>query len=228
MSIILDLIVIAIIVFFIMVSAKKGFVNVFVETVGFVAAIIVAFTISTPLATATYDKIIEPPVISAAVEAAGESAEHEAWNALPDFIINNKLNLFGTTTNEFTQKISENISLGVETAVKTASREIVRPIAVKMLGLLYSVILVIVLLIVVKFLAKLLNRVFSFSVVGKLNRTLGGLIGLLKGGVIALVFCMLISLIISFTGKGLWIFTADNINNSYIFKFFTEIFSLKF
>lgn len=223
MVIILDLILVAIIIVSVIISAKRGFVKVFVETVGFVAAVILAFTISTPLAEVTYDKIIEPPVVKAAVNAVGESAEHEAWNALPEFLMNN--DFFGEEINTFTQKISENIAEGTETAVKTASQEIVKPIAVKIFGLLYSVILVLVLSILVKFLAKLINGMFSFSVVGTLNRTLGGVLGAVKGIIIAIVICMVISLIISFTGKPLFIFTEENISNTYIFKLFTNLFN---
>ena len=64
---------------------------------------------------------------------------------------------------------------------------------------------------------------FSFSVIGSLNRTLGGILGAVKGIVFVLIACMVISLIISFTGKPFFIFTEENINNTYIFKFFTDI-----
>ena len=223
MNIIIDLILIAVILFSAFISARRGFVKVLVETVGFVAAIIVAFTISTPLAELTYDKIIEPPIIKAAVNAVGESAEHEAWNALPEFLMNN--DLFGEEVNSFTEKITQNISSGTEAAVKTASQDIVKPIAVKIFGLLYSVILILVLSILVKFLAGLINGMFSFSIIGKLNRTLGGVLGAVKGIIIAMIICMVISLIISFTGKPLFIFTEENIANTYIFKFFTSFFN---
>ena len=223
MNIIIDLILIAVILFSAFISARRGFVKVLVETVGFVAAIIVAFTISTPLAELTYDKIIEPPIIKAAVNAVGESAEHEAWNALPEFLMNN--DLFGEEVNSFTEKITQNISSGTEAAVKTASQDIVKPIAVKIFGLLYSVILILVLSILVKFLAGLINGMFSFSIIGKLNRTLGGVLGAVKGIIIAMIICMVISLIISFTGKPLFIFTEENIVNTYIFKFFTSFFN---
>lgn len=223
MWVVIDLILIAIILLFTLISAKRGFVKVLVETVGFIAAIVVAFTISTPLAEVTYDKIIEPPVVKAAVNAVGESAEHEAWNALPEFLMNNEF--FGTEINTFTEKITENLALGTESAVKTASQEIVKPIAAKLLSLLYSVILVLVLSILVKFLAKVINGMFSFSVVGTLNRTLGGVVGAVKGIIIAIIVCMVITLIMSFTGKPLFIFTEENISNTYVFKFFTEIFN---
>ena len=221
MWVVIDLILVAVILIFALISAKRGFVKVLVETVGFIAAVVVAFTISTPLAEVTYDKIIEPPVVKAAVNAVGESAEHEAWNALPEFLMNNDIS--GTQINSFTEKITANLSLGVETAVKTASQDIVKPVATKIFSLLYSVILVLVLSILVKFLAKLINGMFSFSVIGTLNRTLGGVLGAVKGIVFVLIACTVISLIVSFTGKPFLIFTEENINNTYIFKFFTDI-----
>ena len=223
MSIVIDLILIAVILLFVLTSAKRGFVKVLIETVGFIAAVIVAFTISTPLAELTYDKIIEPPVIEAAVNAAGESAEHEAWNALPDFLINSDNAFFATTVNSFTEKITIKISDGVENAVKNASREVVKPVATKLIGLLYSVILIIVLSIVAKFLAKILNKLFSFSFVGKINRTLGGVVGFVKGSVVAVILCAIISLILSFTGKPFLIFSEDTINQTYLFKFLSNI-----
>ncbi len=223
MSIVIDLILIAIILLFALISAKRGFVKVLVETVGFVAAIILAFTISTPLATTTYDKLIEPPVVEAAVNAVGESAEHEAWNALPDFLMNNSL--FGEEINSFTEKISQNISAGTETAVKNASQEIIKPVAVKIIGLVFSVILVIILLIAVKFLAKVINKLFSFSVVGKLNRTLGGVVGLVKGFAVAVLVCLAVSLIRTFAGDFL-IFTTESVNNSVLFKFVLDTFNI--
>ena len=223
MSIVLDLIIIAIILFFIITSAKRGFVKVLIETVGFIAAVILAFTISTPLAEATYDKIIEPPVVKAAVNAVGESAEHEAWNALPDFLINSESAFFGSTGNSFTEKITANLSDGVEKAVITASQEVVKPVASKIISLPYSIVLVIVLSVMVKFLARLINKLFSFSIVGSLNRTLGGVVGAVKGFIVAFILCAVVSLILSFTGKPFLIFSEDTINQTYLFKFLTEI-----
>ena len=223
MSIALDLIIIGIILLSVVISAKRGFVKAAVEAAGFIAAVAVAFTVSSPLASITYDKIIEPPIVDAAINTVGESAEHNAFNALPDFITEN--NLLREEIAPFTEKITQNLSQGTEAAVKTAAQEIVKPIATKVLGLLYTIILILVLMIVVRLLARFLNKIFSFSLVGKLNRFLGGTVGVVKGVLYAAVFCGIISLILSFTGKPLLIFTEENINNSYIFKIFTEIIS---
>ena len=64
MNFLLDLIVLAIIAAVALISARRGFVRVAIELVGFIAAIFITFTISTPLASLTYDKIIEPPIVS--------------------------------------------------------------------------------------------------------------------------------------------------------------------
>lgn len=225
MSIVLDLIVIAIILIFALISAKKGFVNVVVEVAGIIAAIILTFTISTPLASITYDKIIEPPIINAVSKEAVSNTEdtvQTVWEALPDFITRNaeRLNL---NSEQLTETVTDDMSGSAQAAVQSASQNMIKPVAVKISGLIYSVILMVVLLIAVKFLARIINRLFSFSIVGKANRTLGGIVGLLKGAVFAIVFCMIISLAVSFTENGFLIFTPENINNSYIFKFLTEI-----
>ena len=73
MNFLLDLIVLAIIAAVALISARRGFVRVAIELVGFIAAIFITFTISTPLASLTYDKIIEPPIVSSVSKATGDS-----------------------------------------------------------------------------------------------------------------------------------------------------------
>ncbi|MBR2489168.1 MAG: CvpA family protein [Clostridia bacterium] len=69
-----------------------------------------------------------------------------------------------------------------------------------------------------KIFGKILKRPFSFSIVGSLNRTLGGIIGGVKGIVFAVIFCLIISLIVSFSGKPFLIFTAESIHDSIVYK----------
>lgn len=220
MSVILDLIVVGIVILFVVLSAKKGFVKTVVEMVGFVAAIIVAFTISTPLAGVTYDKIIEPPILAAVSEEATEDVEvmvTDIWEKMPEFITNRAEDM-GHSQDSLTNSINAGLVNGTQAAVKSASQNIFKPIAVSLLGLIFSLVISIVLLVLVKPVAKFLNGIFSFSIIGKANRALGAVVGLLKGAVFAVVFCLLVSLIVSFTENGFLIFTAENISNSYIFK----------
>ena len=75
MNFLLDLIVLAIIAAVALISARRGFVRVAIELVGFIAAIFITFTISTPLASLTYDKIIEPPALKAVEDSTADNAK---------------------------------------------------------------------------------------------------------------------------------------------------------
>lgn len=225
MGIILDLIVVAIILVTVAFSAKRGFVRVAVELVGFIAAILLTFAVSTPLANLTYDKFIEPSLVKSVSSSTGETASQvvdSTWDSLPSFIKNNSASL-GISKDSYNEKISTNLAQGAETAAKTASQNVIKPVATKFIGLIISVVLLIVLMFVVKILAKYMNKLFSFSIVGKLNRVLGGIIGLPKGIILAIAFCMLVSLIVSFTANGIWIFNQETINDTAIFKFFNGL-----
>lgn len=225
MSIILDLIVIAIIILMVLISAKRGFVRVAVEAVGFVAAIILSLSLSTTLADVTYQKAIEPAILSSVENATAEttsSAADDAWNSLPELITKNA-DKFGISKDFITNDITEDIGNSATEIVTSISQNTIKPMAVGILKTLYSVILMLVLMIAVKFLARVINKLFSFSLVGKVNKALGGTFGAIKGIIIAWVFCAVISLLVSLTKNGIWIFNAENIENTIIFKLLTDV-----
>lgn len=222
MSIILDAIIVLIILLFVFLSAKKGFVRTLIEVVGFIAAIAIALSLSTPIANFCYDKTVNP-IVAKTVQSAvdeGSSNATEAvdavWNKLPSFL----------TESSFFNLSKENISNSINGEIAADTTQLinsidsfVKPAISKLLSVIISVILVVVLLFVVKLLAKVVNKIFSFSVIGDINKTLGGILGLVKGAAVSVIFCMIISLILSFTKNGFLIFTYDAINSSYLFKF---------
>lgn len=223
MNYLLDLIVIAIIAAVALISARRGFVRVVIELVGFIAAIFITLTISTPLASLTYDKIIEPPIVSSVSKATGDSVTQitdDTWNALPEFIRKYSENA-GFSKESINKSINENMGNGAVSAAKAASQGVVKPIVAKLLAVLYGIIIMVILIFLVKILAKFLNGVFSFSIVGKLNRILGGIAGIPKGIIIAMLFCMIISLIVSLTPDGFLIFKTEAMEKSWFFTHFS-------
>ena len=218
MSVVLDLIILIIVALTIYLSAKKGFVKVLVETVGFIVAIVMAFTISTPLAETTYDKFIEPSIINSAEKAIEneENIGNEVWENIPTFITKNAEGL-GISADGFSKTINENISLGTEKAVMVASQNVIKPVCVNLVSMIYSLIITAVLFVVVKFAAKFLNKLFSFSDVGKLNRALGGALGAVKGLAFAVLFVVIVSFLVSINGK-LFGITIEDIEKTFLFK----------
>lgn len=220
MNILLDLIIVAIITVTALLSAKRGFVRSAVELVGFLAAVWLAFTVSTPLAEMTYDKFLEPKIVSSVSDGAETTADgiiDGTWNALPEFIKKNSESI-GLSKEKLSQSVSQEITNGSKGAVKATSQNAIKPVISQILGLLYSIIILIVAMIVVRLSARLLNKLFSFSIVGKLNRILGGVFGIAKGIITAILFCMIISLILSFNENGFWIFNKEITDNSYLFS----------
>ncbi len=223
MSIILDVIIVLILLFFAFLSAKKGFVRTLIEVVGFIAAIVVAISISTPIANMVYDTTIQP-VVAKTVESAvtdGSSNVNNAvdavWNKMPAFLTES--NFFNLSKDSITATINSDVATNTAQLTNTISDSFIKPAVSKLLSVIISVILVLILLVVVKILAKYINKLFTFSVIGDINKTLGGILGLVKGAAVAVVFCMIVSLVLSFTKDGFLIFTYDAINSSYIFKF---------
>ena len=224
MSYLVDLIIILISLITVIISAKKGFVATVTKAVGFILAFVVAMNLGAYLSDFTYDKIIEPSLVETTVSAISDTVEDTSKNvfeALPSFIGEN-LDKFGISKDSLSFTSADS-KAKIEKAVSDISRENIKPVVSNLLSILFTVIIFVILLIVVKFLSKFINKLFSFSIVGKLNRFLGGLLGLPLGVVYSFLFCIIIKLVVSITENGFLIFTPENVNNSYVFKFFTEI-----
>ena len=221
MFLLIDSIILLIVVFCVFSSAKKGFVRVLIEVAGFIAIGILTFTISTPLSHATYDKIIGPSFIESATNKTAESTEqkvNDAFETLPDFITDyaKSADITPETVTESINKTTEN---SVENTIKNVSEEIIKPVACELLSLIYSALLLIILSVVVVFVARAVNKLFSFSFVGKINKFLGGLVGVIKGAAFSAIYVLLIKLALSFFENGFWVFTPQNIEKTYLFKF---------
>lgn len=218
MSVILDLLVLLIIVLFIFLSAKKGFVRTLIEIVGFVLVILLANAISRPLADITYDKAVEPAIVKSVEGIASKDiaeVSDKVYHNVPS-LLQNVLNE-GNVYNNLKASLSENIDNGVETAVVNASKKVLKPVAASVLSMIFSILITIILLFVVGIIAKLVNKLFSFSFVGTANKVLGGVLGIVKGTGVASIVCTVLAVAVSLTG-GFFIFKPDVIEKTFLFK----------
>lgn len=224
MSILLDIIVLAIIIIMIVISARKGFVQTVVGVVGFFVAVLLAFTVAEPLANLTYDIFVENSMVSAAEESADDLTD-DVWKSLPDYVKDNAETL-GISKSEVNKVIDENAQKGSETAVKKVSDALIKPAATKIIGGLLSFVLFIIFMVVIKFVAKFLNKLFSFSVIGKVNTILGGGVGLIKGSLYALIFVTVTALLASVNQGSFLIFSDEAIGESTLYRLFAELASI--
>ncbi len=226
MWIVLDLIIAAIILVCIFLSAKRGFARTIVEVVGYFLAIYLAFTLGGVLSEALYDSAIEPTIVESVADkitvSAGTNINEtvdNVWNSLPK-IVTNAAETFDITSDTLREAITENFAnnSSVTGFAQSAVASVVRPIVVPLMNALIGFILFIVLMFVVKFLAKIINKAFSLPLIGGLNRFLGGVVGFLKGTVISVVFVTVILFIMSFFENGFLIFTNENVEQSILFN----------
>ncbi len=229
MGIVLDLIILAIIAISILISIKRGFVKTAIELVGFGLAVYVAFNFGPALSNVTYEKVIRNSVATTISKTITDTAEQtsaqvgdEVWEKLPGFVKKNS-EKFGVSKEQMQSQINITDNLDTMTFSENITDSVVKPIATTAMNFIYGIILFILIALLTKFLAKPINKLFSISFVGSINKFLGAIIGLGKGAIFAVIFCAVISAVVVFTKSGFLIFTRENIETSTLFKLLCKI-----
>ena len=224
MGIVLDLIIVSVVVLFVFLSAKRGFVRLAVEVVGLALSIFIASSFSISIANSVYDNMIKKSIAgnietyidTTATDSLTNSVD-EIWEHIPKIITDSAQN-FGISKQSISSSLENAANKSSEEVANTIADSIAKPVIVSLLKIIAFIIILLILSILVKFLAKSLNRIFKLPVLRGINRILGGILGVLKGLLISAAFCVVISVIINVSPNGFWIFTEKNIDSSYLFK----------
>lgn len=235
MWIILDILVIAIILIYAFISAKRGFMRTAIELVGFVLAVYLSFAVGGAVADGIYGSVVEPAIVDTIVDTVDETTTNSingavdaVWQGMPELITKAAGNL-GVTSDAVKSDISAQAfnTESFEELAQQVADSVARPVVIPLIKTVVGFILFVILLFVVKILARIVNRAFSLPLIGGLNRTLGGILGAAKGVIIAAVVCILISTAVALTKSGFLIFTQENIEQTTVFKFFADFSPIK-
>ncbi len=229
MGILLDLIVLAIVALCAFLAMKKGFMKSALELVGFALAIFLSFSFSPKLADFTYGKFVKPAVVKSISDSIPDLDTYtqqgsdfaEAWSELPA-LVKSSAEKMGIDESSFSN-IADTVNNTADSVAESITDNVVAPVANTVLSVLFEVLIFAVVSFAVKVVAVPINKLFSISFAGKLNKLLGALIGAGKGIVYAIVFCSAISAIVLFTKNGFFIFTPENLAASTLFKLFGGI-----
>lgn len=216
MGIVLDLILALIVVVCILLAVKKGFVRSLIEVVGYILAIVIAFSVSGIAAEYIYDNVVDEAVVVTVYTAIEENSE-KALEALPDYLT----------------VLLEQVDFDIESLLKTddadalsvakqVSENILRPLVVGILRTIISVVAFLILMVVVKLLARVINSMFKGAVLGTANKVLGMVIGCVKGVVFATVFSMIVYFVASLSENDFLFFTNEAINKSVVAKYIID------
>lgn len=229
MSIVLDIIIVAIVVFFAIRMCMRGFAVAAVQIAGYLALVTCGLMVSTGLSNITYNAFVEPAVCSTIEQritvagAEGAAGVIDAvYDELPGVVVNLSENR-GVTREQLTAQFSEKIADGAGAAASAVATTLVKPIVTSVFTVVFLLLIMIIGRWVVKLLAKLADKIFSAPVVGGINRFLGLLLGVAQGGLWAAVFVWLVSTLVMLTADGLLGINAEVIGGTYIFKIIAEL-----
>lgn len=220
MYLIFDLVFIAIILISIFMAAKRGFVRALLEFIGFFVAIVIALTVSEPASQFAFEKFVEPAIYEKTQDIITDTSTEipeNLWENLPDFIKNNSV-IFNFDKESFQNTLSNEIKDGASNLSDTISQKIVKPSFISVVSAIICFLLILILIPVFRFLAKVINKLFSSNKIGKVNKTLGGIVGIINGIAICFGVCILLNLLIKISGGGFWVITGDVLNKSFVFS----------
>ena len=228
MNYILDLIVVAVIALFVLITYKKGFVKSFLSIASLVLTIVIISSFSEPLAELSYDTFIDASIQKTVVkniEATNNATEElteSVWLSIPQLIRSNSEKV------GITKKSLDNIIIGSNTSpeetAKNISTNVVRPMAVSFLVIIIDIVLFVILMFIFRFLSKLVCTLFKAPVLKQANKLLGVILGAIKGIAVAILVCSVISYIVNVSGNDLFIFNQAAIDSSLLFKNFCLLF----
>lgn len=225
MSFILDLIVIVIIGLCFLIGWRKGAAITLLNFVALVAAFTVAVLLSSVLSSTIYGMFFKNGVtetvansINDTLSGGAESIINAISSAIPAFAA-----MFFDSVSFVDSTVGGLIENGNQDTINTAASVVERMIApafTSLIGIIVMLILFFVLLALFKFLAKVLSKVFEVPVLSTINRLFGGVIGIAQGVLLVIVLTSVVKLAMPLMGGDVPIFSAANIEGSFIFKAF--------
>ncbi len=200
MSVILDVIIVAVFVIALVWSVKRGFIKAMTGLISFVAALAVALWLSAPVAGWAYSTLVAPPV-SAALEQVqtdvGQSAATSAdavLEGLPDGVRNLLTSVGISSGDDLTAKLSPN---GSGTLIERVITDVIEPTATALLRMIAMLLLFLLTSFLVSLLLKVVDKVFKLPLLKGVNQTLGFIPGVLNGVVSVLLAVAIIQILCS-------------------------------
>lgn len=195
MSIILDVILIAIFAAYVITAAKKGFVRTLLELVAVVAAIFLSFQISPVISQTVYDGFVEKEIVATLEEQISENVDalsvtekaNAVLDSIPDFAVS-LASSAGVEISTIKDQISSQ-KFDSQNLAQSLVDKIAEPIVVGALTIIIFILLAVALMIALKFVAKLVSKLFDIPLVKSVNKSLGGVLGAIKGALVVVVIC---------------------------------------
>lgn len=228
MPYILDAIILVIVAVTAIVGYRRGFIRTVIQLVGCIVAFALALSLSSSVATMVYDGFIRDglherietiwneTVVDSATQTLTEQTE-AVLDSLPSFV----QSLVDSET--ITQGILDSVGNNqVGTAVADyLVDELIRSIMVAVIRFIAFLLLFVIFMLMIRLLENLLKPLVKMPLIRQVDGFLGAAVGLIKGGMFALVAVTVMQLIAASATTGL--FTQQNLDNSLLAGWIVQI-----
>lgn len=183
MSLILDIILIAIFCLIVFGAAKKGLVKSLLELASFVLAVVLSFQLSPFVAEKAYGAFLEEQITTSIEEQTKEKTNVDKIDltviAVPEFVVK-IAEAAGVDTDKIKKQVTS-YDLSSENMAEELEENVVKPVATGALTVISFIVLFILLSILFGILTELIAKVFKLPLIKSANRLLGALFGVGKG-----------------------------------------------
>ena len=233
MSVIIDILLIAVIVLFIILGAKKGFLAVAITFAGYVASIVLAFYLSSALSNVVYNQFFKTSVetkvyykihdldITKNIDRIFEDAVQIIPYELRAISIKNAAPEDKAAINAAAQK--DGIGIEVSNAIANI---IIAPVIKMMITAILLFIIALILMMLVRMIAKHI-RLDHIPILGPINAVLGGAMGILNGILVLYVILTISTAILMITSYQIPLLSKEVLNQSFIYKTFLQFSFIK-
>lgn len=205
MNYIVDAIIIALIVLVIVRSAKKGFASSLVDTFAMVIASVASYMVTPKVAQFLYDNFIRSTVSKGFEKALDEISSGAAINekvdamiaSLPESAVNLAQSLGLVNINSIGSGLHMSGAIDNTELISTVLNDIAYNVMITITKVVAFFVLFVLFTLVLRVVSKFLENVNKIPLIGKLNSTLGGVLGVVKAVIIVLVVCTVMYFIVS-------------------------------
>lgn len=229
--IIFDLIVIAVMIYYIITSYHKGFVSTLIDLAAYLVSFLAANFLGKTLSVMLYESYLSDRVYQVLLEKIQSAINPDqfiqslqtAFENVPA-VLQNILS-FGDISLDKLQNIAGNTAQAVASAIND---QLIAPTVILLLWLVFFMIIFSVCLFLAHRLEKLFRGLRHLPVIGGINSLLGGAAGVLHGVIAVYIIALLAKLIIMLLGNSMPLFSEEIIQNTKLFIHFYnfQLFSL--
>lgn len=180
MQYLFDIIIVAVLVLFTVIGAKKGFIKAAADLLGGIVAMIAAGILSNPVAEFIYSKLFAEAVehkVRAVLEIKGMELD-DYFGELPEFV-SRWLDFAGINAETVSSRIASSGDSAAEVVTQTLA-----PVFIGFINVFVVIILFLLFMIIIKALANLLTGLFHLPLLKEVNGILGAVLGLILGAIV--------------------------------------------